>query len=334
MNIAVFAVNNSFVMPIIQELTRYHQVEPYIPTGDKHLDFASLRGLVDWSDLVFCDFCHYPLPELTHMGGMHKPIVGRMHGIEVYRAAAVDWRKVQALILTEPMKQKFMATEVPHRPPMHILPIGFNTKMFDLTPNKEYGKNICMQATSIFFKKRVYTTAQTFYELRKRDPEWKLFIKGDWTHQWRGELVVEYVNPLRELFEILDIQDDVIVSQQDKLEDWTKWLDDKDIYLSNSIQEGFQKSLAEAMGKGVFPVINCWLGADTFYPEENIVKTQTEMVEKVLWWSEQNDSEKRKLSRSLSKYVRSRYDERKVARDIRKIIEEVEELGKSNSDRS
>jgi len=334
MNIALFAINNSFVLPILQELTRYHTVEPFIPTGNQFLDFASIRGLIDWCDVAFFDFCHYPLPEVTHMSALQCPIVARMHGIEVYRANQVDWRKVKALILTTPMKHKFMREEVPYRPPMYELPIGFNTEMFELTPNKKYGKNLCMQATSIFFKKRVYTTVQTYYELLKHDSEWTLYIKGDWTHQWRGELIKEYVGPLRELIETLGLEDKIILSQQDSIDNWSKWLDDKDVYFSNSIQEGFQKSLAEACAKGLFPVINCWLGADLFYPSEYVVKTQTEAVNRILWWSQLNESEKRAISRKVSKFVRERYDEKKIARKIRRIIEEVGERDKSSSNRS
>jgi len=71
------------------------------------------------------------------------------------------------------------------------------------------------------------------------------------------------------------------------------------------------------------PVINHWLGADVYYPKEFIMNSQTEMVDKILWWSQLNESEKRKVSRDISKHVCDNYDERKIARQVRMIIEEA-----------
>ena len=325
MKISVFATNPSFVNSVLAELQKHHTVEIYNHvSGSNWFNIQNIRTLLDWCDVAFFDFCHWPLPAVTHLQLVPCKIVARLHGQELYSDARnIKWSTIDRLILSEPMKRKFERT-VNDRPEMSVLPLGVDFDIFQIPREKEFGKNICTHATSIYWKKRVYTTIQTFYDLLLRDDEWELYIKGAKQANWLGVMQTRYYNNVVELIEALGIQDRVHFSENVSKEKWAKWLQDKDIFISNSIEEGFHVSLAEAMASGVYPVINCWQGATDYYPAEFICKTQTEMIERIFTWPMVSLEEKRRLSEYCRECVKQ-FDSKSVSRKIREIIEGVVE---------
>jgi len=324
MQIAVFATNPSFVGSILEELKRHHTVETYEHfSGFEAFNVQNIRALLDWCDVAFFDFCHYPLPLVTHMKLLKCKIVARMHGHELYSdAKKIRWEKVDRLILTSPMHRKLRSILGFEVAPTVELPMGIDLNTFTLPKRKRYGKKLCLHATSIYWKKRVYSTIQMFYELLKHDDGWKLYIKGQFDSSWLGAFGRRYSQNVYELIKTLKLEKKVHFSENVQKPLWAKWLQNKDIYISNSIEEGFHVSLAEAMACGVYPVINCWYGVEDYYPRNFICYSESEMIRKILAWNVLTKREKRALSRYCHKWAK-KYDETVIARKIREIIEGV-----------
>lgn len=323
MKLAVFATNPHFLNPVLPELTQYHDVKVWQQSGSSELNVANMHSLLSWCDTAFFDFCQFPFPLATHLQGINCKIVLRIHGLAlIHNARYVNWKRVKLVIATWPMKLKFLQMGLSRYPPIESVPIGLNTELFKMPTDKKYNKNICTQGSVILFKKRVYTTVQTFYELLKHDPDYTLHIKGRRGGGWRAKLQKEYIIPLDELIEILHLHGKVKFSPQESIPRWAQWLQDKSIYISNSIQEGFHKSCAEAALSGLEPFVNSWLGADRYYPKKCIFRTQTELVEKILEWQKLSNEEKLKRAQDTREFViKHGWSEKQVAIRIRELLE-------------
>ena len=83
MKIAFFALNQNFCGTILEELRAHHTLKNYRPLGNAALDWANIKGLIDWADLVYCDFVQSPCPEISQMQWMNKPFVARMDGMKI-----------------------------------------------------------------------------------------------------------------------------------------------------------------------------------------------------------------------------------------------------------
>ncbi len=59
-----------------------------------------------------------------------------------------------------------------------------------------------------------------------------------------------------------------------------KFLEDKDYTLSTSIHESFGYNIAEAMARGIKPIIHNFDGAKSLWPSELIYNTIDEAVER------------------------------------------------------
>jgi len=75
MKIAFVALNPNFCGSILEELESKHTVKNFRPSGNMSLDYFNLMGLINWCDLIYCDFIQTPMPEITQMQSLSLDIV-------------------------------------------------------------------------------------------------------------------------------------------------------------------------------------------------------------------------------------------------------------------
>lgn len=330
LKIAVFALNPLFFGSVREELRAFHTVREYEHTSNDVFNLTQINRLTDWCDVAFFDFAQYPLGIVSHLACMDKPIVVRGHGLELFSTDDVNWSKISLLILTPVCQEIFLdslrkGSEVP---PIEELPIGCDVHSFSISTLKEGGvfsKKIVTQSTVIRPKKRIYTSIQMFADLLKEDPEWELHIVGNWSGGFKEPSLShqdEYNWPIKKLIEDLGLNERIWFINQMNKQAWIEFLKDKDIFWSNSFLEGFQVSLAEAMASGLYPIVNMWHGSRVWYPEWAIHRSLLEMSKAFSFWNGMNPKEKLRFARLARKSVMP-YDEKKIAKEIRKLVENV-----------
>ena len=314
MKIAVFTSNESWLQADLDAMQRAdHEVQLWVNSPNPQINLMNLSRLMDWCDIAYFDWCQYPFIEACSLERTDCKIVVRARGLPFFSVyKSFPWNVVDLVVGHQLIGQRLQETG--HDVNYLHLPQGSDPNFFTMPKRRKYGKNLGMHSTTIRYRKRVYSSIQAFYDLLQHDPKWTFHLKGEWDQgygaHWEG---VQYTEPCRELMEDLEISTKIRISKNVAKPAWKAWLQKKDIIISNGIREGTHVSLAEAMMCGVYPLINCWRGADKYYPRENVYKTQRELVDKILAWEDLTVKEKKQLSQDMREWARERYNAADIA---------------------
>jgi len=258
MKIAFLSTNMNFCETILGELRAHHDVRVYNHTSDELFNTANILRLLDWCDIAYFDFIQYPLPLVTHLTVIGKPIVARMDGLDIRGHYKVNWNQVSALVLMEVqeprlkrLRDSYEATTKSKLPPLpRILKrsVGIDLKLFWIRARAKLTYKICFHASVIRDTKRVYTAIQCFNELIKRDDKpWEFTLIGQWEGGWAWPDREEYVMCCRELLEQLGFPSDRFkVMDNLPREDWARVIQTQGVFWNLSFREGFPNSLGEA----------------------------------------------------------------------------------------
>lgn len=318
MKVSIFATNGSFLGPI-EDALKDVDVTLFEATNNHDANMRQVRNLLEWADVAFFDFCHYPLPEATRMD-ISIPFVARLHGLEVYddRMEYTNWRRVQTLIMSSPQLLRFSRAKVNYVPIIRTLPIGTNVELF---PNekKTYDHNLCMVAVSMLPRKRLFTALESFRHLLDFQSDWALHIRTSKT-DWRASEQEEYSWFLEEALEVHDVVGKVRIYDHMSPGEYAKWLSKMDIFINNSMQEGYCKAAFDAMSSGVYPLIYNWLGAESIFKKAYLFQNQTELVSKIKQWERKSFRQKLGYSNAMHSYVERHHNEEDVGKAIRNIL--------------
>lgn len=205
------------------------------------------------------------------------PHVGKIYGqcvdIEVWagQANAVNWSYVDGCL--------FMAKHIKERVdvscPWKIIKPGVDTEKFTLkkkindTPVRRIA--YVVGDRRIWDVKRFDIALQILKDLMTSGQQiWQLHVRGTYsTHE-------QYNAYCRYLEKDLGLEGHLFWYPE-KVEDMNLWLEDKDYFLLPSTKEAFSYATAEAMAKGIKPILNNWEGSkDTW--GDFICDTQGEML--------------------------------------------------------
>jgi glycosyltransferase involved in cell wall biosynthesis len=266
-----------------------------------------------------------------------KPIVARLHGLEVYDPflKQVNWSRID-LILSPAQKLRFDAlvtSNLKYWAPKSqtVLPIGVDTSPTS-KPREAFGHNIGFVAVTSLPRKRVYTTIETFYDLCKESKQkWTLNIRTSMkptgfrnaeSHEYRnfyGELISEMAD-----MNLTDKSDtkcgNIIFHDYSTPEAYRQWLSGMDVFWCNSMQEGYSKSTMEAASYGAYPLVHRWRGASLTFAPENLFLSQRELVDKTIAWDNVSEETKRKISLASQRIIAANHDEAVVAKKIVDLI--------------
>jgi len=334
MKIAFFALNQNFCGSIKEEMEAHHQVKYWKKKGHDQLDWNNLTRLIDWCDVIYCDFIQTPCPEITAVEALNKPMVVRMDGIDIMNHVNMDWRKVSAAVIM-PVQFKRLTKlrtdwENHNKRKLTKLPkivkkwnVGIDLDLFQPDYKRPIGYNIVLHSSVMRATKRVYTALQVFAELIERDDKpWHLTLIGTWEGGWDWQNRKEYVMSLKELVEDLNLGDRLTILPNMKREDWAKFLPTQDIIWGPSFREGFPNSVGEGAAAGVWGLINMFYGSELIYPAENICKSPIALMEKTIKWGTLSPGSKQALKMDLGEHI-EQYSRQETAKNIRLLCEEV-----------
>ena len=186
-------------------------------------------------------------------------------------------------------------------------------KPFDLTQDKFRLGMLC----HIKPIKRIYETILMLYQLRQKGYQATLSVAGE--AQSAGDM--RYRAAVYRLVSKLKL--DSAVSFDGYVSDAPGWLQNIDIFISNSFWEGQQVALLEAMASGCYCLSHFWAGAEEMLPPENLYITENDLQEKIIAYSKLPEAKREAQRAQLRRLAIERFDIERTKAEIRHVIEQV-----------
>lgn len=225
-----------------------------------------------WENAQGADLTFFYQSDNTAIEGVHKPGLGRIFvqcvDIEVWagQASAVDWSKVEGVVFMAPHIQKMVEPYLPiNRQPdpikVALIKPGIDLSKWSLRSLSDPESPIRRIAyvvgdRRIWDVKRLDIAFQLLHDLLYSKPSqiWQLHIRGTYSSHEQYNAYCRYLEKDLKL-------KDFVVWYPDRVDDMNAWLNDKDYFLLPSTKEAFSYATAEAMAKGIKPIINNWEGS-------------------------------------------------------------------------
>lgn len=291
---------DNFIKDIAQVLSHIYQVKLVVTT-----DGNQILQAYNWADIIWLEWANEMAVEITNkLPKNKKRIICRLHGYEALRSdflRSINWNVVDMMIFVAHSVQRnaYENMKTLRDKPFQMIYNGIDLTQYDFKIRSK-GTNLVFVG-HFNYKKNPILAIQILKRLCDLNKGYKLF----WAGQMQDERILNYVNyvtqkmGIKSNFQFDGFQNNV-----------NQYLEDKDIFLSTSIHEGYGVAILEAMTKGIKPVIHNFYIAEEFYPQEYIFNTVDEAVSMVI--DEDYDSEK---------YRRFVEEKSSFEEQIRKIME-------------
>jgi glycosyltransferase involved in cell wall biosynthesis len=277
----------------------------------------SLKDFFNRNDIVFFEWAGN-FTAFSSQLETKTPVVVRLHSWELYKFGAyIDWSKIdRVLFVSNAMQQKFIDLYPDHEYKTKVISNGVSLSRFSPTSRKFSG-NIGILCDLVPIK-RVYDLILTIYDLRKKGYQWKLSIGGK---SRSGPDSQRYDASIRRAVSKLGLQDQVFF--HDWVDDTAAWLNEQDIFISNSYWEGQQVALLEAMASGCYCLSHFWDGAEEVLPPDYIFVTESELQEKLASYAHLDESEKQQHRNLMRSIACEKFDIEHTKARISTVLEEV-----------
>lgn len=313
-----------FIKPVEAAWRQQHEVTRFEPSfvrlplvGARVNEFRLTRQLNQFlkaQDVVFFEWAASLLIRATQLPSQGR-IVTRMHSVELATSVEqVNWRHVNHLIvLNNALRQRFTQLVAPPLPPTTIVANGVDLTAYQPVYHP-FNYQIGMVCNLLPIK-RVYEMILAIYQLRQDGYPYKLKIAGQ---VGAGE-ARRYGWALESLVAKLDLSEVVLFSGFVK--DVPAWLQDVNIFVSNSYWEGQQMGLIEAMAGGCYCLSHCWDGVEEILPSVNIFVTDSDLQAKLIAYASSSDSEKQEAQTNMRKIVEAKFDQQRMISELTAIIQ-------------
>jgi len=264
----------------------------YAPLWDPRICEQADVIFVDWADLSIARMANpddefYKQYNCTYPIG--KNIILRAHDIDIWCAGLDHIRpnfvKHLVFVAEHTYEQAKKQNDILGGAQVHIIPHGIDTERFTLRKQQRGSKKIGWVGR--YDHNKLPEIALMVLSELPRD--YTLYICGRRSQPaWQEAYWTDYIN-----------KNQLSVVFQSDIPDMNEWWEDKDYCLLTSQKEAFSYSTAEAMAKGVKPIIHRFYGSDTVWPEDFIWDRISQAKEMIL-----SDDYRPELYRG---YIQKRY---------------------------
>lgn len=228
----------------------------------------SVRVNPTWENIVGADINFFYQADNTAVEGTtNKTLTGKtfVHcvDIEVWagQASAVNWNKVSGALFMAKHIKEYVERQVKFPCPVKLIKPGIDLQKWTLRPPRTPETTLTRKIAYVVGDRRIWDVKrldiafQLLRDLLDADKEhiWQLHVRGTYSSH---EQYNAYCKHLQNDLEL----DDFVIWYPDRIEDLNKWMDDKDFFLLPSTKEAFSYATAEAMAKGIKPILNNWEG--------------------------------------------------------------------------
>lgn len=273
-----------------------------------------VRSVLTRNDVCFFEWASELLSIATQMPKV-APIVTRLHSFELADwAHRINWGHVDRIIfVSEAMRRTFIA-----RYPEHA---GKSVLVYNAIPIErfaprcrpfDFSLGMLCNITPI---KRIYEVVLLVKEMRDEGYAPILRIAGAPPN---GNLHDRYYVAIRRLVRQLELEG--AVHFDGHVQDPTAWLQNIDIFISNSYWEGMQTALLEAMATGCHCLAHSWEGVDEALPKEHIYVTEADLKRKLIAYAHLQGSQRDESRYRLIEIARRQFAIQDKSAAIREVI--------------
>ena len=315
-----------FIKPIEIELRRRCHVDRFAPrfvrlpligrrVNDELLD-RQLQGFIRDHDAIFFEWAGSLLVRASHLPKQGR-IVTRLHSVELATAVEqVDWSQIDHLIvLNRAILDRLHDLVRQPLPPVTIVANGVDLDRYLLRPRVfQYRLGMVCNLLPI---KRIYEIVLSLFQLRQDGQAFTLHIAGA---PGEGD-ARRYAWALQSLVHRLRLED--IVTFYGYAEDVSSWLQEIDVFISNSYWEGQQVALLEAMASGCFCLSHSWAGVEEILPAENIFATGEDLRRKLVAYAALDEDQRTSKQLQMRQIAEAMFDERRMVDQVINVIDAV-----------
>lgn len=253
---------DSFITDIAEILSNLYDVKLLVTTDNKQI-----AETYNWADIVWLEWANELAIEITNkLPKNGKKVICRLHSYESLSSypEKINWGTVDRLILVAEHIRDVL--QIYHskaynqvKDKISIIPNGLDLTKF-VFKTRQPGYNFAVVA-HINHKKDPASWLQVVAKLNKIDKRYNLHIAGEFQD-------IRYANYFRHF--IKDAHLEKNIELLGFINDVNGFLEDKNYLLSTSIHEGHPYNIAEAMARGIKPVIHNYVGSKNQWPEECI----------------------------------------------------------------
>jgi glycosyltransferase involved in cell wall biosynthesis len=272
MRVVVAGHDFKFLSAVMDHIRAMPEVElrvDHVVYFGRH-DEAASRELVDWADVVICEWCSPVAIWYSRNKRRGQRLIVRLHRMEIYTdwPDQIDIDAVDQVVCVSPHYARLTRDRT-----------GWSTTKIVVIPNyvdvarfrrsKVPGAEFNLGFVGIVpRRKRVDLALDVLERLRRRDPRFALFVKSkmawDLHWAWRQPEERAYTRMLfRRIGSSTLLRDGVAFDRYGP--DVAGWMRKIGFVLSTSEDESFHLAPAEGMGSGAVPALLDWPGSDTIY---------------------------------------------------------------------
>jgi glycosyltransferase involved in cell wall biosynthesis len=275
----------SAVMDHIRALPEVELRVDHVVSFARH-DEAASRELVDWADVVICEWCS-PVAIWYSRNKRHgQRLIVRLHRMEVYTnwPDEIDIEAVDQVVCVSPHYAR-LTQDRTGWPATKIVVVPNYVDTARFRRGKLPGAKFNLGFLGIVpRRKRVDLALDVLERMRRREPRFTLFVKSqmawDLHWAWRQPEERSYSRMLyRRIGSSSLLRDGVAFDRYGP--DVAGWMRKIGFVLSTSEDESFHLAPAEGMSSGAVPALLDWPGSDTIYDTSWIHRSPEALADEI-----------------------------------------------------
>lgn len=159
--------------------------------------------------------------------------------------------------------------------PSKVIPMGVDLNRFTFR-ERPVGKDIAFISTRLTPEKEFDQALRIFSELKRRSSQWRLHVVGRMFENSVWEMHINNILDSTGIRDSVKFYGNIPYTSGNEINDF---LEDKDFLLLTSHKEAFSYAVAEAMAKGIKPVIYNFKGAPDIWRKQSIFNTEREAID-------------------------------------------------------
>lgn len=254
------------------------------------IDPKEIYILLKWADIAWIEWAAGHSIIISQLPKV-CPLVLRIHSQEIFLKDTffINWSNIDKIIFVSPLIQELFNIQVKSNTNVCSSTVIYNavdTNVFTLKKTFHPTYKVGCVSLKLTEPKNSAFAIQCFYEMLKQNDKLTLHLTGEPTASIEGNRINIY---LKHIISILGIQHKVFFEGNIQPREMNNWLEDKDYLLSTSTFESFGMNIAEAMAKGITPIIHHFKGATLFFPQEYIFNEISECGRIMSKYNKQNE---------------------------------------------
>jgi glycosyltransferase involved in cell wall biosynthesis len=275
-----------------------------------------LKRFMQNNDVTFFEWSEHQFVTATHLP-KSSIIATRLHSHELWDfAPQANWENVGLVILvSHAMQRKFLELFPGMESRTRIVHNGVSIHKYSPTNSAFKGRIGTLSRIEPY--KRIEGLVIVLSILRKEGFDLFLDIGGTSTEP----RYQRYDYELKNLVKRLHLEPFVFFRGQ--ISNTPEWFRSIDIFVTNSISEGMQVALLEAMASGCNCLSFNWDGVEEALPQKNIYFSENQLIEKIIAYVNEDEETKHQIKALMRDIVVEKFNIEERNQDIIRYIEAI-----------